>query len=100
MNEKVIALEERDGPFQAVFQRVMRMVPEREKNDKQLQRLLAFRLEIDGESKTIEYLMQHVRDYIQCKSTGDLYAFMTMADRAKKKACGFEPSDPSPPDTA
>ena len=100
MTEKVIALEERDGPFQAVFQRVMRMVPEREKDDKQLQRLLAFRLEIDGESKTIEYLMQHVRDYIQCKFAGDLYTFMTMEDRAKEKACDSEPSDRNPPDTA
>ena len=100
MTEKVIALEERDGPFQAVFQRLMRMVPEREKDDKQLKRLLAFRLEIDGEAETIEYLMRHVRDFIQCGSGGSLYAFLTMKDRAKEEACPSSPLDTNPPDTA
>ena len=50
MSDKLITLEEQGGPFQAVFQRILRMVPDRDKNDKSLQRLLAFRLKIDGET--------------------------------------------------
>ncbi|MBI9084826.1 MAG: hypothetical protein JEZ11_14630 [Desulfobacterales bacterium] len=100
MTEKVIALEKRDGPFQAVLQRVMRMVPGQEKGDKQLQRLLAFRLQVDGEAETIEYLMRHVRDYIQCNFAGSLYTFLTTTDRAKEEACVSVPLDPNPPDTA
>ena len=53
MSDKLINLEEQDGPFQDVFQRVMRMVPDRDKNDKNLQRLLAFRLKLDGEAVQI-----------------------------------------------
>ena len=40
MSDKLIAIEEQDGPFQGVFQRIMRMVPDRDKSDKNLQRLL------------------------------------------------------------
>jgi hypothetical protein len=100
MAEKIISLENREGPFQAVFQRVMRMVPERDKEDTQLQRLLAFRLEIDGESETIEYLMAHVRDYIQCGHKGSLYSFMTMDEKIKAKTCGASPADRNPPESA
>ena len=49
MSDKVIAIEEEDGPFQIIFRRIMRMVPERDKDDKKLQRLIAFRLKTDGE---------------------------------------------------
>ena len=48
MSDKLIAIGKEGGPFQTVFQRIMRMVPDRDKNDKSLQRLLAFRLKIDG----------------------------------------------------
>ncbi len=44
MSDKLITIEAQDGPFQSVFQRIMRMVPDRDKNDINLQRLRAFRL--------------------------------------------------------
>ncbi len=43
MPEKVIALEELEGPFQQILQRVMRLVPDQDQNDTKLQRLIAFR---------------------------------------------------------
>ena len=100
MAEKIVSLENREGPFQMVFQRVMRMVPERDKDDTHLQRLLAFRLEIDGEAETIEYLMAHVRDYIQCASTDSLYNFMTMDEKDKAGTCNTSPADRNPPESA
>jgi len=73
MPGKIITLEGRPGPFQMVFQRLMRMVPDRDKNDPQLRRLLAFRLGVDGEATTREYLMRTIRDAIQSNYKGRLY---------------------------
>ena len=33
MSDKVISIDENGGPFQKVFQRVMRMVPDRDKDE-------------------------------------------------------------------
>ena len=76
MSDKLISLEEQDGPFQDVFQRVMRMVPDRDKNDKNLQRLLAFRLKLDGEAVLNEFLIRKIRETIKCAYTGSLYEFL------------------------
>jgi len=76
MSDKLIILEEQSGPFQAVFQRIMRMVPDRDKNDKNLQRLLAFRLKIDGEAALSEFLIRKIRETIKCAYTGSLYEFL------------------------
>ena len=100
MSEKIISLEKREGPFQTVFQRVLRMVPERDKADENLQRLLAFRLQVDGEARTMEYLMRHIRDYIQCAYTESLYTFLTTEKGLDEKACPAGEWDTTPPDTA
>jgi hypothetical protein len=76
MSDKIISLEEQDGPFKNVFQRIMRMVPDRDKNDKNLQRLLAFRLKIDGEAALSEFLIRKIRETIKCAYTGSLYDFL------------------------
>ena len=76
MADKLITIEEQDGPFQNVFQRIMRMVPDRDKKDKNLQRLLAFRLKIDGEAALSEFLIRKIRETIRCAYTGSLYDFL------------------------
>ena len=76
MPEKVIAIENRNGPFKMLFQRIMRVVPDKDKNDKNLQRLLAFRLETSGEAATVEYLIRKIRDLIHCSYRGSLYHFL------------------------
>ena len=69
MTSKIIILEDQEGPFQAMLQRVIRMVPDKDKSDKNLKRLLAFRLKIDGEAATSEYLIRKIREIIQCSYT-------------------------------
>ena len=54
MSDKLISIEEQEGPFKMILQRVLRMVPDRDRNDKKLQRLIAFRLKIDGEAAISE----------------------------------------------
>ena len=95
---KVIAIEEREGPFQPVFQRVMRMVPDRDRNDKKLQRLLAFRLRQDGEAATHEYLIRRIRDFIRCSYRVGLYDFLK--DDEWEKACRSTNDEPEPPAVA
>ena len=94
MPNKVIAIEEMQGPFQATFQRILRMVPDRDRDDKNLQRLLAFRLKLDGEAALSEYLMKKIRDAIQCAYTGNLYDFLR--DDLRQKDCRPDDSDPTP----
>jgi hypothetical protein len=72
----IIHIESIDGSHQEVLRNVMRMVPDRDKEDIDLQRLLAFRLRIDGESATREFLMRKIRDMIQSTHKGRLYDFL------------------------
>jgi hypothetical protein len=94
MSDKLITIEKQDGPYQAVFQRMMRMVPDRDKNDKNLQRLLAFRLRVDGEAALSEYLIRKIRETIKCAYTGSLYDFLK--DDVIEKECRSESEKPDP----
>jgi hypothetical protein len=98
MVEKVIALEESEGPFQVTFQRVMRKVPQRERSDKKLQRLIAFRLKQDGEATTSEYLIAKMKEVLDCAYTGRLYDFLK--DDLKEKECFPHDREPDPPEVA
>jgi len=94
MPEKVIAIEKFEGPYQTIFLKIMRMVPDRDKNDKKLQRLIAFRLRTDGEAATREYLINKIRDIIQCGYTGNFYDFLK--DDLKENECDLEGETPDP----
>jgi hypothetical protein len=94
MSKKLITIEEQEGPFKTVLQRIMRMVPDRDKNDKNLQRLLAFRLRIDGEAALSEYLIRKIRETIKCAYTGSLYAFLK--DDLIEKECNQVEAEPEP----
>ena len=98
MSEKLITIEAQGGPYQALLQRILRMVPDRDKNDKNLQRLLAFRLRIDGEGALSEYLILKIRETIKCAYTGSLYNFLK--DDLIEKECGMDEEGPDPPGAA
>jgi hypothetical protein len=98
MDTKIIALEELPGPFGQSFSRMMRMVPDRDKQDVDLRRLIAFRLKCDGESATRAYLLQNIREMIQCAYTGRLYDFLK--NDAQKRECGLPSEQIDPPEPA
>lgn len=100
MTDKLVAIEEQDGPHQALFQKIMRMVPDRDRNDKNLQRLLAFRLRIDGEAALSEYLIHKIREAIKCAYTGKLYDFLKDDLLEKKCDVGEEETGPEDPRAA
>jgi hypothetical protein len=95
MTQKVIAIEEKDGPLRAMLQDMLRMVPDRDRDDVNLQRLLAFRLHLDGEVALKEYLMTKIRAAAQCAYTGSLYDFLRN-DLATRECSGEDADGPSP----
>ena len=98
MTEKIIAIEEDKGPFQKTFQRIMNLVPQRDRDDKKLQRLIAFRLKIDGEVFTSDYLARKIRETLQCGYSGSLYDFLK--DDFQEKECGIYDKNSDPPEVA
>ena len=98
MSEKIIAIEEDRGPFRQTFQKIMNLVPDRDKDDKKLQRLIAFRLKIDGEIHTGEYLIRKIRETIECGYAGSLYDFLK--DDFQEKECGLNDENRDPPEVA
>ena len=94
MSNKLISIEAQEGEFKVVLQRVLRMVPDRDKDDKKLQRLIAFRLKIDGEAAISEYLLQKIREMIKCSYTGSLYDYLK--DDLMARECQETNSDRSP----
>ena len=97
-DDKVISIEAVQGPHQLVLQRIWRMIPDRDKEDLDLKRLLAFRVRVDGEALTSEYLMRKIRDMIQCAYTGRLYDFIK--DDAIAGDCLPSAPTPDPPEIA
>jgi hypothetical protein len=95
MADKIISIEQQDGPFQNAFQRVMRMVPDRDKQDKKLQRLIAFRLKIDGEATLSEYLIKKIKAAIKCSYSGSMYDYLK-DDMAEKECEGPDSNEPTP----
>jgi predicted nucleic acid-binding protein len=91
MTGQIIAIEDLEGPFQEELQRIMKIIPEKDKDDKPLQRLVAFRLKLDGEAVTRDYLVKKIEEIIQCNYTGSLYEFLK--DDLKEKECLAEEPD-------
>jgi hypothetical protein len=98
MPDKIVSVEETQGAFQVSFQRVMRMVPDRDKDDKKLQRLIAFRLNLDGEAAMSEYLIKKIRAVIKCSFTGTLYDFLK--NDVQSNECTELNDDSKPPGAA
>jgi hypothetical protein len=100
MNHNIIELENRRGAAMFVLRRVMRMVPDRDKDDKRLQRLLVFRLWHDGEAATCDYLMRHIRRYIRQPEPRRFYDFLVQDHIRQAAASESEGPNTDPPGAA
>jgi hypothetical protein len=99
MSDKLFAIEEElQGSQKAALQRVMRMIPDKDKQDKNLQRLLAFRLRVDGEAALSEHLLRKIRKSIECAYTGRLFDFLK--DDLMEKECRDPAQDDNSPGVA
>lgn len=100
MNRKIITIESRRGVALYVLRRIMRMVPDRDKDDNRLQRLLVFRLQHDGEAATCEYLMRHIRRYVRQPEPRRFYDFLVQGQDRDRIPIRREDLDPDPPGAA
>lgn len=100
MDDNIITVESRQGMPLFVLQRVLRMVPDRDKDDKRLQRLLAFRLQHDGEAATCEYLMRHIRRYIRHPEPRSFFDFLVQSQTPRSRGRPGQGRDPDPPGAA
>jgi len=98
MTADIINIEDRDEALHAILERVMLLVPEKDKQDLNLQRIIAFRLKLDGEPETRAYLAKKIEETIQCAYTGSLYEFLK--DDIQEKKCVSKKKEPDPPNIA
>lgn len=91
MTDNLINIENQGGVRHMVLQRLLRMVPDRDRDDARLQRLLAFRIGIDGEGATAEWLLTRIRELIQAGSGAPLYDFITPASTEPARDAAEEP---------
>jgi hypothetical protein len=76
MAAELISIEEVLGGDTRMLMRLMRLVPDKDKDDDCLRRLVAFRLLKDGEKRTQAFLLAKIRKMIQSAYTGRLYDFI------------------------
>jgi hypothetical protein len=81
MAAELISIEETLGTDARMLIRLMRLVPEKDKDDDCLRRLVAFRLLKDGEKRTQAFLLAKIRKMIQTAYTGRLYDFIRTDSR-------------------
>lgn len=98
MNADIINIEDYDETLHAVLDRVLQLVPGKDKQDQNLQRIIAFRLKLDGEAATRAYLIKKIEEIIQCAYTGSLYEFLK--NDIQEKECVSKKDNPDPPDVA
>ncbi len=98
MTADIINIEDRDDALHAMLERVLLLVPEKDNQDLNLQRIIAFRLKLDGEAETRAYLVKKIEETIQCAYTGSLYEFLK--DDIQEKKCISKIENPDPPGVA
>ncbi len=85
MEDKIIRVETQATVDQEALGRLLRLVSERQRDDKRLIRFLAFRLKIDGFDATKMFLSRKLIEIERCRFGGDLYDFLK--DDDESKAC-------------
>jgi hypothetical protein len=92
MPSKIIFPEGIEGPFHDAFNKLMELIPDEQRSDQKLQRLIAFRLKLDGEDLTRAYILNKIEHAEECRYAGNLYDFMK--DDKIELSWGLDGSDP------
>ena len=92
MPSNIIFPEGIEGPHHDAFIKLMALLPEEQRSDIKLQRLIAFRLKLDGEDLARAYILNKIEHAEACQYEGNLYDFMK--DDKIEASCGLDGSDP------
>lgn len=76
MGERLIAIEDISGPEQDALEKLLLLVPPKQRQDLELRRLLLFRLRIDGFDITRNYLVDRTRSADRCGFSGRIYEYL------------------------
>lgn len=77
MTQKVIFPENLIGEDLEQLQRLMGILPPKDRSDAKLKRFLVFRLRIDGEETTRNYLLKGLSRYRETAFKGSLYEYLS-----------------------
>jgi hypothetical protein len=72
----------------------MRLVPEKDQRDQKLRRMLAFRLQLDGEATTTAYLLTNIREVIRCAYHGSFFEFLRTDQQTRERRHPHNHPDP------
>ena len=76
MTSKVIFPEDMFGEGSRSFERLMELVPPKDRPDIKLQRFLVFRMKIDGEVATRAFLLEGIANARESAFDGTLYEYL------------------------
>jgi hypothetical protein len=76
MTQKVIFPENMFGEGSRSFQRLMELVPAKDRADIKLKRFLVFRMKIDGEEATRTFLLNGIEHARESAFNGTLYDYL------------------------
>jgi hypothetical protein len=94
MMKKVIFPEDMIGDGSKPFQRLMALLPVKDRSDIKLKRFLVFRLKIDGEEATRAFLLKGLERAKENAFSGTLYEYLV----DQEEALSGEIADNSLPD--
>lgn len=95
MMDNVIGLEKlKTKPLREAFHNLMALIPSAQREDIFLQRLIAIRLNLDGEDRTRDYIIRKVEQAVQCNYSDSLFHFLK--DDLAETACLEKTDDPDP----
>jgi len=89
MGEKLYSIEDVSGPEQDNLEKLLLLVPPKQRQDLQLRRLLLFRLLIDGFQATRSYLVDRTRAADRCGYSGRIYDYLK--DDDIERSCPMDP---------
>jgi len=89
MGEKLYSIEDVSGPEQDNLEKLLLLVPPKQRQDLQLRRLLLFRLLIDGFQTTRSYLVDRTRAADRCGYSGRIYDYLK--DDDIERSCPMDP---------
>jgi len=76
MTSNVISIDRLDAAQQEAFNRLMAVIPVRQREEMNLKRLIAVRLKLDGEEATKHYLLEKIEHAVRCGYSGSLFDFV------------------------
>lgn len=85
MSDNIISLEDHPGTNPKDLKKLLLLISPDQRDDVELQRLMLFRMKLDGFDRTRSYLVEKLRDAEACGFKGRLFDYLK--NDTEEKAC-------------